>query len=544
MLKGSAPYVLKEQVYESLMARSWDEPFSLYGLLAESIETPEDRRWVVFHLNPKARFSTGDPVRPEDVLWTVHTLIEQGKPNYAEFFRDVTQMKKIGPHAVRFDFAKSNRELPLMLGLMPVLSKKAESARKFGSDALTPLVGSGPYRVGVVEPGRLLTLERDPNYWGRELPANRGRHNFDVVEYQFYRDSIAQWEAFKAGQVSILAVNDPAKWRELEVLPAMIEGRIKRAEIEHSRASGMRGFVFNTRRPLFDDRRVRQALSLAFDFKWLNERLFEGTYRRIESYFSGSELAHAGAAGGLERALLIPFKDSLPDGVLDSGWRPTDGIGDGRNRVNLRRARELLMEAGWEYRDGALRNALGQPFVFEMLLTSYSDERVAQIFSEALEPLGIQLEIRIVDDAQFRERLMVYDFDMTVYRWWLSLSPGDEQRLYWGSLGVDTPGTRNYMGVDSPAVEAMIDTMLAAKSREEFRAAVKALDRVLSAGVYVIPFWEEKADRYAWWDEMARPEVTPLYGYRPDVWWMQGVTDTILDADTPSAGAAPSPAKP
>ncbi|MEO1292522.1 MAG: extracellular solute-binding protein [Pseudomonadota bacterium] len=519
ILRGRAPFAVRDYVVESLMARSWDEPFSLYGLLAERIDTPEDRRWVEYHLNPAATFSDGSPVRPEDVLWTIRTLIESGKPNYAAYFRDVVDMRVSGPQSVRFEFSAPNRELPLMIGLMPVLSEKSFRGRTFGETPLVPLVGSGPYVVEQVAPGRSMTLRRNPDYWGADLPASRGRYNLDVIEYQYFRDHTALWEAFKAGQVSVYRAADPARWEEAKTLPAARAGHIQRSEIGHERASGMRGFVFNTRRPQFADRRVREALSLAFDFRWLNSRLFSDNFQRIESYFGGSDLAHRGAATGREYDLLKPYVDTLPAGALTAGWRPSMGQGDGRNRANLRQARQMLVDAGWRYSRGALRNAEGKRFAFDILLTSYADERVAGIFVEALKPLGISATVRVIDDAQYRELMTVYDFDMTVGQWWLSLSPGDEQRLYWGGMGVETPGTRNYMGADHPAIEAMIEAMLRAKTRQEFTAAVRALDRVLSSGIYVIPFWREKADRYLWWDHVDRPEATPLYGYRADVWW-------------------------
>ncbi|MCI4664504.1 MAG: extracellular solute-binding protein [Neomegalonema sp.] len=517
---GRAPWHMSRMVFESLMIRSWDEPFTLYGLLASDVTTPADRSYVQFTLRPEAKFSNGDPVTVEDVIWTWRTLSEKGRLNLRSYYKQVARVEKRGAHGVRFVFHKPDRELPLLIGMMPILPKNVYAKRDFSAGDLQTPIGSGPYLVEKAEPGSVVRYRRNPDYWGWKLPVNKGRHNFDVVEHVYFGGSAILFEAFTAGTVDLYADNDPAHWVSAYDVPRVKDGRIVKTEIPHSRPSGMRGFVFNTRKKIFADRRVREAIALAFDFAWVNKRFHGGGYARMLSTFSGSVLGFEGAATGLERALLEPFAAALPKGTLDTGWRPPKGKGDGRNRRNLRKARKLLEAAGYRYEKGKLVDSAGKPFTFEILLNSKGDERSAQVLKEALSKLGVDMRIRSVDGAQYRARLGVYDFDMITYYWVMSLSPGQEQRFYWGSAGRKAPQSRNYMGVADPAVDAMIDALLAAKTREEFEAATRALDRVLSSGIYVAPFGYLKKDLVAHTKDLAFPARPPLYGHvYIDTWW-------------------------
>ncbi len=523
IIKGTAPWMLRFQTVESLLGRNWDEPFALYGLLAESVEVPDDRSWVEFTLRPEAQFSDGSPVTLDDVIASMEVLDRQGRPPYFGNLKNIAEITRKGDRTVRFTFAEPDREAPLILGLRPVLKKADIEARAFADTSLVPLVTSGPYIVGEVDPGRSLTLRRNPDYWGRDLPLMRGQANFDAIRIEYFRDGNVLWEAFKAGEIDIFRDGDPARWAAGYEFAAARDGRIVKSEIPHGRPTGMNGFVFNTRKLLFADLRVRQALTLAFDFEWLRRTMLSDAYERIPSYFGASPLAHDGAATGAERSLLEPFADVLPPGTLEAAIRPPVGAGDGRNRTNLRAAAALLADAGWRVVDGRLQDASGAPFTFEILIESAGNEQVAAVFTEALKRLGIAASVRLVDDAQYAARLIDYDFDMIVNRWAMSLSPGVEQRLYWHSDSAVQPGTRNYMGVTSPAVDAAIAALTVARRSEDFEGAVRALDRALSAGRYVIPFWYAPTSRIAHDAGLKYPAATPLYGdwtgFLPDVWW-------------------------
>lgn len=525
ILKGRAPWAVRTLMVESLMGRNWDEPFALYGLLAESVETPEDRSWVEFVLRPEARFSDGALVTVDDVIWSMETLAEKGLPAFRTVWSNVARIERTGERAVRFHFAEPDREAPLILGLRPILRKAAFEGRDFAESSLEPLVGSGPYVVAALDPNRSITFRRDPDWWGRDLPFNRGRWNFEEIRHDWFRDEAARFEAFRAGLIDLHRETDPARWEEAYAFPAVSRGEIVREEIPHARPTGLTGFVFNTRRPPFDDRRVREALSLAFDFDWVNRTLNRGAFARIVSPFGNSPLGFSGPADGAERALLEPFADQLPPGTLDAGpsWPETDGTG--RNRANLRRAVQLLEDAGWTVRDGVLKDAEGRPFAVEILLGGPAWESTANLFAQMLRPLGIEARVRLIDPAQYEARRADYDFDMIVNTWAMSLSPGAEQRLYWGREGVTRPGTRNYPGVDSPAVEAAIDALLTAEDPETFAAAARALDRALTAGLYVIPLWHAPVSRIAHRADLRHPDRPPLYGdwtgWLPDVWWRE-----------------------
>ncbi len=526
--KGTAPWQLRFWGYESLMGRSWDEPFTLYGLLAESIRTPPDRSWVEFTLRPEARFSDGSPVTVDDVIWSYETLGSQGHLRYRGFASQIESIVQTGERSVRISFNSDDRELALLAGLRPILKKAQWQDRDFTSSGLDNIpIGTGAYVVSDFEAGRTVTFRRNPDYWGNDLPFRRGTQNFDEMRIEFYGDETVLFEAFKAGKLTALREFNAEKWETQYGFPAVLRGDVIKSEIPHRRPSGMTGFVMNTRRAPFDDWRVREAMLLAFNFEYINDTITGGAQPRITSYFSNSELAmQPGPATGKVLELLRPYDGALLPGALE-GYALPAGDGTARNRGNLRDAMALLSEAGWTVQDGELRNSQGAPFAFEVLLRQGDggNQTVIEIYSQALARLGIHTEISTVDDAQYAARIDQYDFDMTTFRRELSLSPGNEQKLYWGSQGVDTPGSRNLMGVASPAVDGLIDRMLSTESPEDFTAAVRALDRVLTTGRYVIPIWQYDVGRIAHARQLHYPDRLPIYGDRtdfmPDVWWYE-----------------------
>ena len=526
ILKGNAPAGVSALTVETLMGRSYGEPFALYGLLAESVETDEARSFVAFTLRDGARFSDGSPVTPEDVLWSFETLGTKGSPRYAAAWAKIAKAEKTGPRTVRFTFNTADRELPLILGLRPILKKAQWDGKDFTVSSLDPIIGSGPYVIGPFEPGRYISYVRNPDWWGADLPFNRGQHNFDEVRYDYFGDGGVVFEAFKAGDITSYREANPAAWASNYAFPAVQSGDVVLAEIPHQRPSGIDGFVFNTRREIFADWRVREALIQAFNFEFINQTLTGGVQPRITSYFSNSVLGMTPGtpAEGREQALLAPFADSLLPGALEGYALPVSD-GSEANRKGIREATRLLEEAGWTVQNGVLTNAAGTPFAFDILLVQGADDMlsIANIYIEALRRLGISVTVTSVDSAQYKERTNAYDFDMTHYIRSLSLSPGNEQTLYWGSAGVTEPGTRNWMGMNSPAAEAMIKTLLTATDPEEFTAATRALDRVLTSGRYVVPIWYSDVSRIAHAKQLHYPDRLPIYGdwlgFQPDVWW-------------------------
>jgi len=528
ILKGNAPAGVSALTVETLLGRSYDEPFTLYGLLAESVETDAARSFVAFTLREEARFADGSPVTPEDVLWSFETLGTQGSPRYAAAWAKIAKAEKTGPRTVRFTFNTEDRELPLILGLRPILKKAQWDGKDFTVSSLEAIIGSGPYVIGPFEPGRFISYLRNPDWWGADLPFNRGLHNFDEVRYEYFGDGGVVFEAFKAGDITSYREANPAAWAGNYGFPAVQSGQVVLSEIPHQRPSGIEGFVFNTRREIFADWRVREALIQAFNFEFINRTLTGGVQPRITSYFSNSVLGMTpGApAQGRERALLAPFADSLLPGALDGYALPVSD-GSEANRTGIREATRLLQEAGWTVTDGVLTNAAGTPFAFDILLVQGQDDMlsIANIYVEALRRLGIAVTVTTVDSAQYKERTNRYDFDMTHYIRSLSLSPGNEQMLYWGAAGVTEPGTRNWMGMNSPAAEAMIKALLTATDPQEFIAATRALDRVLTSGRYVVPIWYSDVSRIAHARQLQYPDRLPIYGdwlgFQPDVWWYQ-----------------------
>jgi peptide/nickel transport system substrate-binding protein len=522
IVRGAAVQQMRGYVIESLMARGQNEPFTLYGLLAESIDTDEARSHVVFRLNPRARFSDGAPVTAEDVLFSWRLLRDHGRPNLRLYYGKVEHASAPDAATVRFDFpASGDRELPLILALMPILPRHAVDPETFEATSLAAPIGSGPYRVSDVRAGASVTLTRNPDYWGRDLPVNRGLWNFDEVRLDYYREANGLFEAFKRGLYDVRIETEPLRWHEAYDFAAVRDGDVIRTTLTPGTPNPSEYLVFNTRRPPFSDLRVRQAMTRLFDFEWINRNYFFGLYSRDGGYFAGSELsAYRRPADARERALLAPYAASVRPDILDGSYRLPISDGSGRDRKALREALSLFADAGYTLDDGVLRNrATGAPFAFEILVTTRDQERIALAFARDLKRTGIVAHIRAVDSVQFDQRRLAYDFDMIQNRWDQSLSPGNEQAFYWGSAAADTPGTRNYMGAREPAIDAMIAKLLDARERTDFVAAVRALDRVLMSGAFAIPLFNVRHQWLARWNRIEWPSTAALTGALPETWW-------------------------
>ncbi|MEO5335806.1 MAG: extracellular solute-binding protein [Magnetospirillum sp. WYHS-4] len=529
IVKGDAADGLG-QIYDSLLVSSADEAFTEYGLLAESVEVPEDRSWVVFNLRKEARWHDGRPVTADDVIFTFATLMEKGQPHYRLYYAGVARTEKLGPHKVKFSFKPGeNRELPLILGQIEILPKHWWEGRDFSRTTLEPPLGSGPYRIKSVDAGRSVAYERVADYWGKDLPVNKGSHNFDTIRYDYYRDGTVALEAFKAGEFDYRAENSSKDWATGYDVPAVKKGWIKKSEIKHDRPAGMQGFVYNLRRDLFKDRRVREALAYAFDFEWSNKNLFHGQYRRSRSYFDNSELAATGLPSPDEMSILEKFRGRVPDEVFAKAYAPPGTDGSGQIRTNLKEADRLLKEAGWTIKDGVRANAAGKPFEFEILLVSPLFERIALPFVGNLERLGVKARVRTIDSAQYVRRAETFDYDMVVMTWGQSESPGNEQRNYWTAAAADQPGSRNFPGIKDPVVDELVDRLIAAPDRQSLVTRTRALDRVLQWGFYVIPHWHLDYDRMAYWDKFGMPKVTPRRGAQFTTWWIDPAKEKSLE---------------
>lgn len=517
-------------LFETLTTRSFDEAFTEYGLLAETIEWPADRSWVAFTLRPQARWHDGKPVTVEDVIWSFDTLKTQGHPFYRSYYANVAQATKVGDRAVKFTFSgPPNPELPLIMGQLPVLPKHYWQGRDFAATTLEPPIGSGPYKISTLDPGRSITYERDPQYWGKDLPVNVGQHNFGTIRHDYYNDRAVEREAFKAGAMDFFQENVAKEWATSYNVPAVHQGLIIKREIPHENPQGMQAFAFNTRREIFQDRRVRLALSYAFDFEWTNQNLFYKAYTRTRSYFANSELASSGLPSQAELAVLTPLRGQIPDEVFTKAYAPPTTDGSGNIRTNLRTALQLLNSAGWSVRNGQLTHAQsGTVMRFEILLVSPSFERVVLPFAKNLERLGIEAQVRTVDTAQYQQRLDTYDFDMIVASWGQSLSPGNEQRDFWGSQAATTEGTRNYVGIRDSAVDALIDRVISSPDRASLIHHTRALDRVLLWNHYVIPHWHISMYRVVYWDKFRAPETPPRYSLGLDTWWIDPALEASL----------------
>ncbi|MDZ7888338.1 MAG: extracellular solute-binding protein [Pseudomonas sp.] len=519
-------------IYDTLTRHSLDEPFTEYGLLAEKIEVAPDHSWVRFYLRPQARFHDGQAVTAADVVFTFDALMKDGAPQYKAYYADVAKATAEDAQRVRFDFKRSNnRELPLILGQLPVLPKHWWSNREFNKGNLEMPLGSGPYKVADVAAGRSIRYERVKDYWGNDLAVNRGFYNFDSILIDYYRDTTVALEALKAGQFDYWLEVSAKNWASAYDVPAVKDGRLRKEEITNHNPTGMQGFVFNIRRPLFQDPRVREALGLLFDFEWTNKQLFNGAYTRTRSYFENSELAASGLPGSDELKILEPLRAKLDPKVFNSAFEVPRSDASGIIREQQRRAYQLLQEAGWKIVDDKMVDADGKPVSLEFLLAQTDFERVLLPYKRNLADLGIELVIRRVDVSQYINRLRSRDFDMIVGGFGQSSSPGNEQREYWHSSSADNPGSRNFIGLKDPAVDSLVEGLINADSRQSLVAHTRALDRVLLAGHYVIPNWHIKTWRVAYWDRLQHPEATPLYDVGLMTWWAK--------ADAP---AVPAPA--
>ncbi len=506
---------------ESLLTRSFDEPFTEYGLIAESLEVPEDRSWVIFNLRPEARWHDGTPITADDVVWSFETITTKGRPTLRFYYDDVISAEKLGERRVRFNFKDTvNRELPLIVGQLSILPKHYWENRDFEKTTLEPPLGSGPYRIKEFEAGRYVVQERVEDYWGKDLPVNRGLNNFDTIRTDFYRDDTAIRLALNSGDIDIRFENQAKAWSSDYDTPAVNNGWLIKEEIPHQMSTGMQGFIMNTRRGIFADRQVRKALAYALDFEWTNELLFHGQYTRTESYFSNADLASRGLPQGEELEILERYRDQLPPEIFTEEFSVPKTDGSGNSRQNLLIARKMLAEAGWKVKDLKLVNEkTGEVMKFEILLVSQAFERIALPFTKNLERLGIEVNIRTVDPSQYANRLRELDFDVIVGGWGQSLSPGNEQRSYWGSYAVDQYGTRNYAGIKNPVIDELIELVIEASDRESLIQRTRALDRVLLFGHYVIPNWHILFNRLLYWDKFSRPEIPVMQGVTTTRWW-------------------------
>ena len=506
---------------ETLLTASADEPFTEYGLIAESLEVPDDRSWVIFNLRPDARWHDGKPITADDVVWSFNTLITKGRSFFRFYYRNVSNVEKLGDLRVKFSFdEKENRELPLIMGQVPILPKHYWEGREFQKTTLEPPLGSGPYRIKEFEPGRYIVQERVKDYWGQNLPAQIGHNNLDEIRTDFYRDDTVIRLALKSGDLDFRSENQAKAWATDYEVPAVGNGWLKKEFVLHQRPTGMQAFVMNLRRPYFQNKKVRMALDYALDFEWTNRNLFFGLYSRTESFFSNSELAAQREPEGEELEILEKYRSQLPPEVFGSTYKAPVTDGSGSPRQNLRTAIQLLAEAGWEIRDLKLVNVeTGEPMEFEILLVSPAFERIVLPFQRNLQRLGIEAKVRLVDQTQYINRLREFDFDMIVSGWGQSNSPGNEQRGYWSSVAADTVGSRNYAGLKNPVIDELIELVIQAPTRESLVARTRALDRVLLSEYFVVPHWHIRGDRILYWDKYSRPDKPVPIGVLTNRWW-------------------------
>lgn len=510
-------------IYDSLMEKALDEPFSQYGLLAASADLAEDNTQITFKLREIAKFSDGEPVTAEDIVFTFNILLEKGSPFYRSYIGDIKEVVAEDSHTVTFKFKNgNNQELPLLVGEIPILPKHYWATRDFATPSVDIPIGSGPYVIDGFEPGRSVTYRRNPDYWAADLPVMKGRYNFDEIRYDFYRDSTVSMEAFKAGEYDFRQEYTSKLWATAYEGPQFDSGEIIKKNLEHGRPTGMQGFLFNTRRNLFSDPKVRRALAYSFDFEWTNENLFYGAYTRTHSYFSNSEMAARELPTPEELALLEPYRDQLPAEVFTQVYSAPTFKDPKDLRRSTRTALKLLKEAGWQLKKGQLiNNKTGEPFEFEILIVQKAFERIVAPMQKNLKRMGITATIRVVDVPQYINRLRDFDFDMVVGSFAQSASPGNEQREFFGSYNADQQGSRNLVGIKNPVVDALIEKIISAPSREELVISARALDRVLQWNYYVIPHYHSRADRVAFRSKLAYPDVRPQYGLGFDTWWVK-----------------------
>ena len=511
-------------LYESLTVGSSDEAFTEYGLLAKSIEWPDDRSWVTFTLRDEAKWHDGKKITSDDVVWTFNTLMEKGHPFYKYYYGDVSEVIKITENKVKFEFStNTNKELVLIVGQLPVLPKHYWENKNFEETTLDVPIGSGPYKVKSFDAGRSITYELDMDYWGFEnniVPIKVGKDNMGSIRYDYYKDRGVEREAFKSGEIDFFSENTSKEWATGYDIDAVTEGLIKKELIPHENPQGMQAFAFNTRKEIFADKRVRKALSFAFDFEWTNKNLFYGAYKRTDSFFENSELASSGLPSQAELAYLNPYIDQLPKEIFNEEYSNPKTDGSGFIRNELQEATKLLQEAGWKLRDGKLENSNGEPFEFEILLVSPAFERIVLPFIDNLEKLGINASLRTIDSSQYQKRIESFDFDMVVFTFSQSLSPGNEQRNFWSSGAADTNGSRNIIGIKNNVIDLLIENLINAKDREDLITISRALDRVLLWNYYVIPQWHISAYRVLYWDMFDQPKQKPKYSLGFDTWWV------------------------
>ena len=518
-------------LWETLCWHARDEAFSIYGMIAETIEWPEDRSWVAFTLRPQAKWQDGTPITVEDVVWTFDTLKAKGSPRYATYYADVVKAEKTGDRKVLFSFRGNvNRELPLILGSLPVLPSKWWAGKDFEKVSLEPALASGAYKIDSVDVGRSITYRRVPDWWAKDLWMNRGRNNFETVRYDYYRDNNVAFEAFKAGDLDIRRENSGRNWKtKYDDVPAVKDGRIKHEELAHENATPMQGFVFNLRRDLFKDRRVREAISLMYDFEWQNKNLSFGFYQRTRSFFGNCELEAKGLPSPEELKILEPLRGKIPDDVFTTEWNPPKTDGSGNIREQVRKAIGLLKEAGWEIKDGKMTNKEGRKFAFEIILPDSGFEALTLPVKQNCERIGIEMNVRTVDTSQYQRRTDTYDFDMVIDLWAQALSPGNEQREFWGSKSAYTPGGKNSMGLKDPAVDQLIELIISAPDRESLITRTRCLDRVLQWHEFVIPQFYSAKELVAYWNRYSRPEKTAKYDPAAfDTWWYDEAKDKAL----------------
>ena len=525
------PFILKGtsaagvgMIYETLTTGSSDEAFTEYGLLAETIEWPDDRSWVSFLIREEARWHDGKKITAEDVVWTFNTLMEKGHPFYKYYYSDVSEVIKESENKVRFNFkTNTNKELALIVGQLPVLPMHYWENKNFDETTLDIPIGSGPYKIKSFDSGRSITYELDQNYWGfkHNTPIKVGKDNISTIRYDYYKDRGIEREAFKSGEIDFFSENSSKEWATSYDISAVKKGLIKKELIQHENPQGMQGFAFNIRKEKFKDRRVRKALSYAFDFEWSNKNLFFDAYKRTDSYFENSELASSGLPSVEELSFLNPYFDILPKEIFTKNYKNPVTDGSGYMREQLQEASKLLNDAGWELVEGNLINSSTKEiFEFEILLNSPAFERIVFPFKDNLEKLGIRVEVRTIDTAQYQKRMETFDFDMVVQTFSQSLSPGNEQRNFWGSNAADTNGSRNVIGIKNYAIDGLIESLINAKDREELITITKALDRVLLWNYYVIPQWHISSYRVLYWDFFNQPPIKPKYSLGFDTWWI------------------------
>ena len=530
ILKGTAAAGIGN-LYETLTTGSSDEAFTEYGLIAKTIEWPDDRSWVAFTIREEAVWHDGKKISPEDVIWTFNTLMEKGHPFYKYYYGDVVEVIQENDNKVRFNFkGNTNLELPLIVGQLPVLPKHYWTNKNFEETSMDIPIGSGPYKIKNFDAGRTITYELDSDYWGKNIPIKKGTENFGVIQYEYYKDRSIEREAFKSGDIDLFSENTSKDWATSYDTPAVQNGLIKKELIEHQNPQGMQGFAFNTRKEIFEDKRVREALSYAFDFEWTNKNLFYNAYKRTNSFFENSELASSGVPSGEELDLLNDYRELLPQKLFQEEYNPPKTDGSGFMRKELQEATKLLQDAGWELQEGKLINKKsGSKFEFELLLVSPAFERIVLPFKDNLAKLGIDVSVRTIDSAQYQNRLDGFDFDMIVSTFSQSLSPGNEQRNFWGSDAAKTNGSRNIIGISNEVIDSLIEKVISAKDREDLIVTTRALDRVLLWNHYVIPQWHISAYRTLYWDIFDKPSVRPKYSLGTNTWWV--VTDKASTID-------------